>query len=389
MGTTLSASTPPLPSIEVSQPRYFAGIDIGGTEAKAVVVEVRNSDDPQIVRGSDYGTPSEVAQGPMHVTGRVIPEALRRSLSQAGINAKLIEGVGADFPAPVNAKAGIVLDLANLKHPDWRGARVRDGLMLGLSSVDDLKQKVVAVDNDAAAAMYGLVHELAPTERRKVILGFFIGTGLGGAKLVNSKNYFNNEGGGTEPGATVVCFDEDPFLLGRPGSASERRLEEFVSLTAIERQLPILNGAGLIPEAHPILKLQAKEGKTEWRVRAEKVISFADKALESGDMQDFSLRLFKVQQEALGRYLAILIQSDRPAHIFIGGGVVDPRRASEHFRDWYVEGIKAAAKEKIVQPMRQEKGFPEFHIPKDGDFAAPKGAALMAARVIGAIGKKK
>ena len=89
MGTTLSASTPPSPSIKVSQPRYFAGIDIGGTEAKAVVVEVGNSDDPQIVRGSDYGTPSEVAQGPMHVTGHVIPEALRHSLTQAGVPAKL------------------------------------------------------------------------------------------------------------------------------------------------------------------------------------------------------------------------------------------------------------------------------------------------------------
>lgn len=387
MGTTPSAA--PEHSIELSQPRYFAGVDIGGTEAKSVVVEVKNSEDPRILPGSGYGAPSEVAQGPMYVTGKVIPNALRQSLSRAQVPARLIEGVGADFPAPVNARGGVVLDLANLKHPEWRGSKVRDGLVEGLKSVDDLNPQMVAVDNDAAAAMYGLVQELPSSERRKVILGFFIGTGLGGAKLLNAKNSFNNEGGGTEPGATVMSFDEPRYLLGKPDRASERRLEEFVSLTAIERQLPLLTAAGIVSLDHPILELGPKEGKTEWRVRAEKVIGFADRALSEGRMDDPFLRLFKVQQEALGRYLAILIQSDRPAHIFIGGGVVDPRRASEPFRKWYVEGIEAVAKEKIIQPMRQEMGFPKFHIPKDGDFAAPKGAALMAARVLGVIGKKK
>lgn len=188
MGTTPSAATQH--SIELSQPRYFAGVDIGGTEAKSVVVEVKNSEDPRILPGSDYGAPSEVAQGPMHVTGKVIPNALRQSLSGAQVPARLIEGVGADFPAPVNARGGVVLDLANLKHPEWRGAKVRDGLVEGLKSVDDLNPQMVAVDNDAAAAMYGLVQELPPSERRKVIVGVFIGTGLGGAKLLNTKNSF-------------------------------------------------------------------------------------------------------------------------------------------------------------------------------------------------------
>jgi predicted NBD/HSP70 family sugar kinase len=227
----------------------------------------------------------------MYVTRKVIPNALRQSLSRAQVPARLIEGVGADFPAPVNARGGVVLDLANLKHPEWRGSKVRDGLVEGLKSVDDLNPQMVAVDNDAAAAMYGLVQELPPAERRKVILGFFIGTGLGGAKLLNAKNSFNNEGGGTEPGATVMSFDELRYLLGKPGRASERRLEEFVSLTAIERQLPLLTAAGIVSLDHPILQLGPKEGKTDWRVRAEKVIGFADQALIEGRMDDPFLRL--------------------------------------------------------------------------------------------------
>ena len=388
MGTTPSAATP-TPHFEVSQPRYFAGADVGGTEVKVVIVEVRDSVDPKIVDRSDFGAPSEVSQGPEHVTGNVIPNALRASLDQAQVSPKLIEGLGADFPAPVNARGGTVLDIANLKHLAWPGARVREGWTAGVAVIEGFSPKIIAVDNDGAAAMYSLTHELPVSDRRKGVFGLFIGTGVGGAAQENAKNLFNNEGGGTEPGATFMSFDEQKILLGQSGSFEKRKLEEYVSLTAIERQLQILHRVGAIPENHPLLDLQSKGDKNEWRVRAEKVISFGVEALQQEKMDDFSLRLFRVQQGALGMYLATIIQANRPSHIFIGGGVADPRRASEQFRKWYLDGIEAAARDNIHQELRKTVGFPKFHMPADGDFAAPKGAALMAARLLGAVGKKR
>jgi predicted NBD/HSP70 family sugar kinase len=311
-----------------------------------------------------------------------VPRTLRQAAEAAGIRPGTIQGIGVDFPAPVNVADGKVLDLANLKHPDWRGFGVRDALQKSLNGPNGFSPQIIAVDNDAAAAMYGVLPELPTSEQRSLVGGYFIGTGLGGAFLFKGKNAFNNKGGGAEPGAVPINFDEGNTLLGRPLGACTMRLEQFISLTAIERQLRLLNQHLLIPADHPLLRLEAEGGKGEWRIRAQNVIKFAGEAFASGKMDDFSIRLFKVQQEVLGLHLAGIVQTFRPAHIFIGGGVVDLRRVTEEFRRWYVDGIRDATKRNIAQTARQETGFPHFHIPKDGDFAAPKGAALMAQQAL-------
>jgi hypothetical protein len=64
--------------------------------------------------------------------------------------------------------------------------------------------------------------------------------------------------------------------------------------------------------------------------------------------------------------------------VFIGGGIADSARVTSEFRDWYINGVKEIARGFVVQKPRQKEGFPEFHTPKDGDAAAPFGAALMA-----------
>jgi predicted NBD/HSP70 family sugar kinase len=364
-------------------PQVFVGIDIGGTGAKfaAVIKNEQSGGDAKLLENSTLEEASEVARGPEYVIDNLIPTLLTKQLKQMGLNLSSIGGIGIDFPAPVSA-AGEVLDKANMQHPSWQGFQVREALVKTIGRILPGTARFVTceVDNDAAATMHGVIQDLLPSDRRGIISGFFVGTGLGGATIIRGENLFKNEGGGSEPGATQVCFDEDRILFGKASSAVYRKLEEFVSLVAIERQLQKLHHEGDIPSGHPIMQVNGVGSKSEWRVRAEKLLSFACKALEEGRDDDFSLRIFEVQRQALGAYVQTHIQNVRPQHIFIGGGVVESTRVTDQFRDWYVEGIKECARDLIAQPLRQQSGFPMFHTPKLGDTAAPLGAAIMALR---------
>lgn len=358
------------------KPQRYLGVDIGGTKAKTVVIEIVGSL-PRIVEGSIVEIDSDVAKGPQYVISTVIPNIIQRSLIQSGLQLSDISGYGFDFPCPVS-DAGVTLAVCNMKHPEWKDFHVQSDLVTTIGRYDPLRTHIVCVDNDAAATMLGVAQQLPPEERNKIIMGLFVGTGLGGATSIGGNNIFKNRSGGSEPGASTFLFDEDRFLFGKPGHAEYRRLEEYVSLVAIERQLQKMYEHGKIPEGHPLLQLKAEGDKSEWRVRAEGLLKYANEALKQGDFEDFSLRIFEVQRQALGLYIQMFTQYNRVDHLFIGGGITDSARVTDEFRTWYVEGVKELARGFIVQESRRVEGFPEFHFPKDGDAAAPYGAAIMA-----------
>jgi hypothetical protein len=299
------------------------------------------------------------------------------SLEKSGLTFDDINGYGFDFPCPVSDD-GMTLTVGNMKHAAWERFPAQSELVTSIGRADPYRTHLVCVENDAAATMLGIAQQLPPEERQKIILGLFVGTGLGGAQTEGGRNHFKNESGGSEPGASTFLFDEDRFLFGQPGTAEYRRLEEYVSLVAIERQLEKMYEHGAIPEDHPLLKLEATADKSLWRVRAEGLLTYANEALSKGDLDHFSLRIFEVQRQALGLYIQQLVQFNRVHHVFIGGGIADSARVTAEFRDWYINGVKEIARRFVVQKPRQDAGFPEFHTPKDGDAAAPFGAALMA-----------
>jgi predicted NBD/HSP70 family sugar kinase len=358
------------------KPQRFVGVDIGGTKAKAVVIEIVDSL-PRIVEGSIVEIDSDVAKGPQYVISTVIPNIIQESLAKSGLERSDMSGYGFDFPAPVS-NDGLTLAVGNMKDRRWEGFHVQSDLVTTIGRFDPFRTHIVCVENDAAAQILGAIQQLPPEERKKTIMGLFVGTGLGGATSIGENNPFKNQSGGSEPGASTFLFDEDRFLFGKPGQAEYRRLEEFVSLVGIERQLEKMHNRGEIPNDHPLLQLQAKGDKSEWRVRAEGLLMYANEALDQGDMNHFSLRIFEVQRQALGLYVQMLIQNNRVDHLFIGGGITDSARVTEQFREWYVNGVKEIARGFVVQANRREIGFPEFHVPKDGDAAAPLGAAIMA-----------
>lgn len=354
----------------------FIGVDIGGTTAKAAMIELDGAL-PRLIPESITEVPSEVTHGPQHVISSVIPDIIGESLKKVGLTRRDIHAFGVDFPCPVS-DAGVTLSRGNMQHPAWEGYDVRSELVTKIGRADPYRTRLVCVDNDAAATMLGVAQQLPESERNKIIFGLFVGTGLGGALTIGGKNPFKNDGGGSEPGASTVFYDEDLILFGRSGHGEYRRLEEFASLVGIARQLEKMHHRGLIPRGHPLLALSGQGDKSEWRVRAEKLLPYAIEALTQGRLDDFSLRPFEVQRQVLGLKVQETLQIVRPDHVFIGGGIADLTRVTDEFRTWYIDGIRDVARSLVPQEMRRKKGFPEFHSPHDGDAAAPYGAAIMA-----------
>lgn len=372
-------------AITAVEKRIFSGIDIGGTGAFSLLIE-GSGNEFRIIGKSEAESSSRALEGPRVVVEEVIPTLLKQSLSQVGVSTSSVKSMGIDLPTAVNSRLGITLDPANMRHEEWRNFHFKAALRAQLAKILDFNPSVLEIENDAAATMRGLVSELRPSARAGLVVGLFVGTGLGGAALLNGKNVFNNISGGSEPGATHVPYNEETTLLSnvkshspvRGSSTVIRKLEDFVSIVGIARQLRVMHENNIIPANHPILELQGRGEKDQWRIRAENIIKYAVAAYDQRRFNDFSLKPFLIQQEVLGLFAQSLIQFMRPKVIFIGGGVVDPERVSPTFADWYLRGVRRNARLHVEQDARKKYGFPQFKIPMQGDSTPAIGAALLA-----------
>jgi glucokinase len=150
--------------------RYVVGIDLGGTN---IVVGTVAEDGSELLGLVSEPTISE--QGADAVLGRIVK--LTRA-SMAAARGKEIAGVGIGSPGPLDTKTGIVLLTPNL---GWTNFPLRDRLARAL----DLP---ATLDNDANCAIFGEWWRGAARGSDHVV-GFTIGTGIGGGIVLGGKIY--------------------------------------------------------------------------------------------------------------------------------------------------------------------------------------------------------
>lgn len=150
--------------------RYVVGIDVGGTNLVAGTV----SEDGSEVLGV-VSEPTMPGQGADAVVERIVKLA-RASIAEAGV--KAIAGVGIGSPGPLNTKTGIVLLTPNL---GWTNMPLRD-------RVSDALGLPATLDNDANCAVYGEWWRGA-ARGGKYVVGFTIGTGIGGGIVIDGEIY--------------------------------------------------------------------------------------------------------------------------------------------------------------------------------------------------------
>lgn len=178
-------------------PVAYAGVDIGGTTTQVALVSPELSIMDRLV----LATPAD--RGGTAMVGAVL-DGIRRLLS--GTRVRLL-GVGVGAAGVVDAATGTVL-VASDSFVDWSG--------FGVTAAIETDLGVPAfLDNDVNAFLRGEVSGGAVAGERHV-LGLMLGTGVGGALLLDGTLYAGPHGAAGEIGH-VPGFGDLPCSCGGRG----------------------------------------------------------------------------------------------------------------------------------------------------------------------------
>jgi glucokinase len=331
---------------------HFAGLDIGGSTIKCMLVDAAGQADGPIIE-----VKSHVKDG-YRKTFAQAREAMARLAENAGITVDGIAAIGLDVPAPCSN--GVVWGKANLGE-DWVGTDIRGEFSRETG-------KPVFMTNDCNAAAFG--EWMYRPEHDGGLLYVAPGTGLGGGLVLpGGILYEGNTGLALEVGDLSVPRFEDGELpidgRGRSGC-----MEAWVSLMALRRQL----GKALArPEnaSHPLAQSPAPIEEKAFKLR-----DFA----EQGDA--LALSIFALQANVLGHGLGDLASILDPGLIAIGGGL-----SETGFRDWFIGEVRKGFAERAMAPYQRCPIPP--HQPTTliewatgGDGAAAYGSARKAMQLV-------
>lgn len=191
---------------------YRAGIDLGGTNIKAGIV-----DENQKILIED-SVPTR-AKRPYEEVVKDMADLVKGLLAQLGIGEEELSGVGVGSPGTVDAAQGVVLYSNNIS---WENVPLVEELSKYFSCP-------IGISNDANCAALGEVKAGAAKEIASAIL-LTLGTGVGGGVIIDGKVFEGAHAGGAELGHTSLIFDGETCTCGRKGC-----VEAYVSATALIR----------------------------------------------------------------------------------------------------------------------------------------------------------
>jgi glucokinase len=271
--------------------RVIVGVDVGGTNVVVGTVPEGG--------GSLVGLRKEataVVQGPDGVVVqivRMIGESVEEARSPGHLGDLDVAGIGIGAPGPLDRKRGVVLTSPNL---GWRDFPLRD-------QVSDAVGLPATLDNDANCAIYGEWWQGAARGAQHVI-GFTIGTGIGGGIVLDGSIYHGASDIAGEFGHMTI----DPS--GRKcGCGNYGCLEAYASGPAIAKRA--IEGI----EAGEASQLPDYVGEDLNAITAQVVYE----AAHEGD--EYALEVVKDTARVLGAGVASLINIFNPEVVVICGGV--------------------------------------------------------------------
>lgn len=263
---------------------YYAGIDLGGTNIAAGIV---NENGKML---SSMSIPTNAGRDFREIVADMA-ELVKKLAEKAGMPISDIKAVGIGCPGSIDSERGVCEYSNNLKmcHSDIAGE---------FRKILDIP---VHVENDANAAALGEYEINAKGSRSFVFVT--LGTGIGGGVIINGEIFRGFNGVGAELGHTVINVDGEPCTCGRKGC-----WESYASVTALIRQTKAAMEAHKDSLMH---KFAEKEGKVSG------LTSFL--AAKEGD---------KYAQEVVSKYfryiaegITNLVNIFQPEKLAIGGSI--------------------------------------------------------------------
>ena len=268
--------------------KYYVGIDLGGTNIVAGVVD----EEYNIIAKASTKTNCPRPE-------KEIADDMAKMAVQAVKNANLtmsdIEWIGIGTPGIANSKTGIIEYSNNLGFKNTPMVKY-------IEEAIGRKDTPIFIENDANAAAYGeFVAGAAKGAKNAVCIT--LGTGVGGGIIINGKIYSGSNFAGAEIGHTVIEVDGAQCSCGRKGC-----FEAYSSATGLIRM------SKEAMEAFPdsiMNKMAQEKGKVTARTSFD--------AMRAGD---------KAAKDVVDKYLKYLaagitntINIFQPDVLCIGGGV--------------------------------------------------------------------
>lgn len=313
--------------------KYRVGIDLGGTNIKAGIV----NEEYQIVR--EASVPTLVMRSPEEVMDDMA-ELVEQLLSREKIEKKDVLGVGIGSPGMIDAIHKVVVYSNNF---GWENIAIGEYLekKLGLA---------INISNDANCAALGEVKAGAAKNAENCVM-ITLGTGVGGGVVINGKVFEGGHAGGAELGHTTLIAGGEQCTCGRKGC-----FEAYASATALIRDT----------------KRAAKENEKSmiWRLCDENLDHITGKtvfdAMQTGD--ETARKVVKQYLYYLGEGIVNIVNIFRPDKVLLSGGVCNQG-----------ENLTKPLQSYIAQnSFAKEKGWlPEIEIATLGNLTGILGAAAL------------
>ena len=312
------------------------GVDMGGTSLRALVVNAAN----EILAVEKTST--DITQKPDRMIADLagwIEDVVR----EAGIKRSTLAAVSIGAPGAVDPERGIVYHAPNL---GW------DKVALG-PTLARLARVPVLVENDVNVGVAG-EYALGAGQGARILVGIFVGTGIGGGILFDGQLYSGSRGAAAEIGHNVLLVDGPRCGCGNRGCA-----EALASRTAMERDVRAAIKHGERSIVPKLMRERAKDRMTS---------SIIQRALKKHDpvMQ----KVMKRAEYYLGILVANVVNTLDPDCVVIGGGI------AERLGEAFVAPIRHTAYECFLRRHDAER---VRIVPGAlGDNAGPLGAVVLA-----------
>lgn len=191
---------------------YRVGIDLGGTNIKAVLTD----EDFNIIHQKSVPTKAE---RPAAEVIRDMAQEVIELIEENNIPMNEVKGVGIGCPGIVDAKTGLVVYSNNL---NWENVALSD-------EMHKYVNLPIYASNDANCAALGEVKAGAAKGKSDAVM-ITLGTGVGGGFVVEGKIFEGGGPGGAEYGHTVIVCGGEQCSCGRKGC-----FEAYSSATALIR----------------------------------------------------------------------------------------------------------------------------------------------------------
>ncbi|MBQ7692335.1 MAG: ROK family protein [Oscillospiraceae bacterium] len=317
--------------------KYNICLDVGGTKVLGAIFNEKDEIIYRLKKRSKSG-----GEGTADVE-KVIISVVEEMIEASGIDRKKLNAIASCAPGVIDQDKGIVLFTPNLP---WRNYDIA-GAMRKKFGVPFF------VGNDVNLGVLG-EYKFGAARGYKNIVGFFVGTGMGGGLVLDGKLFTGNQFKAAEYGH-MILDPEGPLC----GCGQRGCLEALASKTAMTSYIRQQVSRGR--------ECQLADMAAEGVIRSKKL----KKAVESGD---------KVAIEAVDRachYLAIatgnMINTISPDLILYGGGVI------EAMGDYFLEKILAEVDRYCMTTIRPTVEIKIAELGDDsilyGDLALIKGLA--------------